>query len=447
MKKKSLAVLLCAAVCMAGLAGCGTGSGSGSEAKSGSADSGFAGETLSILTSAGWMDNRYDATIERFEKEYDVKVDLQTIPAEQYSDLLQSKLTTDSAADIFWIQSSPFAIESVIVNPEEYCIDFTGAKWEGIMPETRLASCKYNNKLYGLQIYHNSPDFVMVYNRSLFEDKGWQVPHTYEEFKNLCGQIKAAGMIPWYMPGADGWQHQLTFFQIGGAYEKAQPGLYEALNENKATFAGNKQMLQSLEEFKEFSDLGYFGDDWIGTDSSNLINALADREAAMATSGSGVIKSIQADTDTEDEFGMFLCPFIDNQSYPTNPSGPTMFGYKKSEHPELVKAFFDFVTTTESLQEILDNSPVFTNLDVKDDNLEQHWLPEEEEFMKQITEEQMKTPVLQAGTKYTNDYWGQFGQDLVAYCQGTITDPDTVLENMDKNRAEAAKAANDPNWK
>ena len=57
----------------------------------------FSGEELSILVSAGWMDNRYDATIERFEDTYGVTVDLQTIPADQYSDLLQSKLATDPA--------------------------------------------------------------------------------------------------------------------------------------------------------------------------------------------------------------------------------------------------------------------------------------------------------------------------------------------------------------
>ena len=85
-------------------------------------------------------------------------------------------------------------------------------------------------------------------------------------------------------------------------------------------------------------------------------------------------------------------------------------------------------------------------LDVLDENLEQHWLPEEEEFMASLTEEQMKTPVLQTGTKYTNDFWNQFGQDLVAYCQGTIKDADEILKNMDKNRAEAAKTAKDPNW-
>mgnify|MGYP000367461311 FL=1 len=217
MKKKVLAAVLCASMVMTALAGCGK-----SESGEGKEKSEFSGETLSILTSAGWMDNRYDDTIERFEEEYDVTVDLQTIPADQYSDLLQSKLTTDSCADVFWIQSNPFAIESVIVNPEEYCIDFTGAEWEKIMPETRLSSCKYDDKLYGLQIYHNSPDCVMVYNKTLFEENGWKVPTTYEEFKKLCGEIQDKGITPWYMPGADGWQHQLSFFQIGGVYEAAE---------------------------------------------------------------------------------------------------------------------------------------------------------------------------------------------------------------------------------
>ncbi|MDD2375811.1 MAG: carbohydrate ABC transporter substrate-binding protein, partial [Eubacteriales bacterium] len=48
----------------------------------------FAGKELSILVSQGWMDNHYDGIIARFEEEYSVTVDLQTIPADQYEDLL-----------------------------------------------------------------------------------------------------------------------------------------------------------------------------------------------------------------------------------------------------------------------------------------------------------------------------------------------------------------------
>lgn len=410
-----------------------------------SAESEFAGEELSILVSAGWMDNRYDATIERFEETYGVTVDLQTIPADQYSDILMSKLATDSCADIFWIQSNPFAIESVIVDPESYCLDQTGASWESVIPEARLASCTYDGKLYGMQIWHNSPEYVMVYNKTMFEENGWEVPSNYEEFKALCGQIAEAGITPWFMPGADGWQHQLAFFQIGGVYEEATPGLYDALNNNEATFADNEKMIEVLEQFKEFSDLGYFGEDWIGTDSTNMANEYADRNIAMAMNNSSYISQLVSDTGTTDEFGMFLIPLGDNTWYPTNPAGPTMFGYNGTEHPELVKEFFNFVATTESLQEILDNSPNYTNLDVNDDAVVQNWLPEEEEFVANISSDKMTVSVLQTGTKYTNDYWMQFGQDMVSYCLGEMEAND-VLANMDANRAEAAEVAEDPAW-
>ena len=122
-----------------------------------------------------------------------------------------------------------------------------------------------------------------------------------------------------------------------------------------------------------------------------------------------------------------------------------MFGYAGTEHPELVREWFRFVTTTESLQEILDNSGKYTNLDVTDENLEQPWLPEEEEFMNTVDKSKMLTPVLQTGTKYTNDYWMDFGADLIAYCQGTM-DADTVLANMDANRAAGAATAGDEAW-
>ena len=456
MFKKILTLVLCVTMTAALLAGCGK----KSDDKNGSSDTStssssnvtesakqdFKGQELSILVSAGWMDNRYDKTISRFEDTYGVTVDVQTIPADQYSDVLKTKLSTGTCPDIFWIQSDPFAIQSQIVTPDKYCIDFTGAKWQNIMPETRQKSAVYDGKLYGLQIWHNSPEYVMLYNKSLFDENGWTIPKTYAELKDLCAKIKAKGITPWFMPGADGWQEQLAFFQIGGVYEEATPGLYDGLNNNTATFADNKKMLEVLNQFKELSDKGYFGDDWIGTDSTNMSNDFGDRKIAMAMANSSFIKQIKDDTGSKDEYGLFLNPLGDNDTFPTNPGGPTMFGFKGTEHADLVKAFFDFVTTTESLQEILDNSPQYTNLDVTDTNVKQKWLPEEEAFMKTIPQDKMKTGVLQTATKYTNAYWMNFGADMISFCQGQI-DANKVLKNMDANRAEAAKAAGDTAWK
>lgn len=408
-------------------------------------DNPFKGEELSILVSTGWMDNRYDEVLERFEDTYDVVVDLQAIPADQYSDILQSKLATNTCADVFWIQSNPFAIGTTIIDPEEYCLDFTGAEWGNIMSDARRASGEYDGNLYGLQIWHNSPEFVMVYNKTLFDELGLEAPATYEELKSVSATIYENGITPWFIPGADGWQHQLSFFQIGGVYEGNQPGLFDALNNNEATFADNETMLTVLEQFKEMSSLGYFGEDWIGSNSANMINDFADRNIAMAMANSSYIKQIQDETGTSDEYGLFLIPFADNNYFPTNPAGPTMFGYNHTEHPELVKAFFEFVTTSESLQSILDNSPAYTNLDVYNRDIDQHWIPAEETFMATISTDQMAYPVLQTGTKYTNDYWMDFGADMVAYCLD-VMEANDVLKNMDINRAESAKVAGDPAW-
>ena len=148
MKRKMLSAFLCLTMVTGMLAGCGSTSSSAAAETSGSAASesteasstadasaaedtseatqDFSGEELSILVSQDWMNDCWDDVIANFEDKYDVTVDLQTIPADQYDDTLQTKLTTDSCADIFWIQSNPFAIDSVIVDPDKYCIDMTG---------------------------------------------------------------------------------------------------------------------------------------------------------------------------------------------------------------------------------------------------------------------------------------------------------------------------------
>ncbi len=439
--KKLFALILCVALCLMG-----TAMAENVVVEMVPNEGQFEGQELSILVSEDWMGDRYDQTIERFEETYGVTVDLQTMPADQYLNVLTSNLENGTCPDVFWIQSNPVgAIESNIGDPENRCIDFTGADWENVMPESRKSACVSGGKLYGLQLWHNSPEYVMVYNKSLFDELGIEkVPTTYAELKDVCATIAEAGITPWFMAGADGWRHQLPFFQIGGVYEEATPGLYDALNNNTATFAGNEKMLEVLEQFKELSDLGYFGEDWIGTDSTNQSNEFADRTIAFTVENSSTIKQIKDDTGTEDEFGLFLCPLGDNTWFTTSPAGPTMFGYKGTEHEDLVRAWFQFVCTPESLQEILDNSPKYTNLHVNVD-IEQHWLPEEEAFMETIPAEKLECCVLQNGTKYTNDYWMNFGQDLIEYVQGGI-DANEVLSRMDGYRAEAAKTVGDPAW-
>lgn len=117
---------------------------------------------------------------------------------------------------------------------------------------------------------------MLVYNKTLLGELGLEAPKTYADLKAACEKISAQGITPWFIAGSEGWVQALAFFQIGGVYEEAQPGLYEALNNNTATFADNEKMLEVLNQFKELSDAGYFGADWIGATNANLDNDFAD---------------------------------------------------------------------------------------------------------------------------------------------------------------------------
>ena len=45
----------------------------------------------------------------------------------------------------------------------------------------------------------------VLYNRDMFEQNGWEIPNTWEEFISLCEQIQAKGILPLYLGYKDTW--------------------------------------------------------------------------------------------------------------------------------------------------------------------------------------------------------------------------------------------------
>ena len=45
----------------------------------------------------------------------------------------------------------------------------------------------------------------ILYNRDMFEEHGWSIPHTWDEFISLCEEIEAAGIQPLYLGYKDTW--------------------------------------------------------------------------------------------------------------------------------------------------------------------------------------------------------------------------------------------------
>lgn len=409
--------------------------------------SGGAAPTLTWMVSQGWTWPGDEELIRKFKETTGIGVDLQVIPAAQHHDLIKARLSSGEGPDLFMVQTNEFLIKTATIDPERYLLDMSGESWINVMPQSRLPAVSYDGKVYGLMLWYNSPEFIYVYNKTLFDELGIRAPETFAEMDAACQKILDAGIVPIFEYVADGWHHQLPFFQIGPRYEERNPGLYKALNENARKFADVADFETVLNQINSFAQKGYYGRYYMSNTGADQNEAFATRQAAMVVAPSAAISQIRSEyPEFKDEMGICLLRFLDNNTFPSNPSGPAIFACAQTKYPDAVKEFFRFYTRPENLQIKLDGTAEWTNIDVTVP-INQHWTKEEEAFMAGITDRQKNIQaVLQTGTKYTNDQWMEFGADLASMFMGRMTAKE-VLQATDERRANIAGSQNDPAWK
>ena len=89
-------------------------------------------------------------------------------------------------------------------------IDDVWAEIEQYMtPGLKAASLGSDGKAYFVPVY-NYP-WVVLYRKSLFEEKGYTIPTTIDEFKALGDKMKADGLVPLAFGDQDGWPAMGTF--------------------------------------------------------------------------------------------------------------------------------------------------------------------------------------------------------------------------------------------
>ena len=152
--------------------------------------------------------------------------------------------------------------------------------------------------------------FSMLYNKSLFEEKGWTVPTTNDEFTALCRQIREeTDIIPVTHTGfAVG-----TYWRMLGAL--AQSGFLstpegaewtEAFRKGEASFeTGFGDALRMMQDWK---DAGALDASDAKSINSDVYAKLVNREAAMAYPVGGLASLSKAIAEGEDKIGAF--PFL-----------------------------------------------------------------------------------------------------------------------------------------
>ncbi|MFZ0530979.1 MAG: ABC transporter substrate-binding protein [Propionicimonas sp.] len=422
------------------LAGCSSG---GAATPSGSASSAATeAKTITVMASQDWIKDPELELAKKFEEKSGIKVDYQIIPADQYPTLLTTKLNSGESADIFMNQSGKFDIVSQL-QIEKNGADLTDQPWVSTFDSAVKDQVSVNGKVFGITIWDQSDSYAYIYNKKIFADLGLTPPTNFAEFKAVGAALLKAEITPIYEPVKDGWHHQLNFFDVSAAYDKSNPNLVADLNANKTTFAANPIFKTMIEQMKEVYDAGYWGEDAFSNEYANLATEMASGKYAMATNMMGRIADIVAAGKdyTEDDFGVFPAPYLDNQIIAETPCGPTKFIYSGSKNLDAAKQYLAFLAEPENLQFMIDQEPSFNALPFS--GLKTTYPAAMEAAIK--TFKPGTSTVYQNAVVYLNPQWMDFGADLSAYLTGDM-DADEVISKIDQRRADQAAAAKDSNW-
>ena len=445
MKKKLISGLLCATMASALFAGCGGSSETGSDA-SGESGSSAAGGTITIMASQDWIEDSEQELGAKFEEETGIHVDYQILPADQYQDVLLTRLNSGEGPDIFMAQSG-FAIDTTY-KVQENAVDLSNEPWMSTYSSFSAEQTSVDGKNYGMTYYDTTTDYYMIYNKKIMEAAGvTSVPTTFADFEAACQKIMDSGVTPIYEPVADGWHQTMLWTANAQVMDKEDPGIIDKLNNNETTFAENETMLTALTQLNDLAQKGYFGDNYLSDEFANAEGYLASGEYCMCFLKPGAIASIVANENnagyTEDDFGIMLLPICDNQYLNVHPTGPSKFIYSGSANIDAAKQYLEYISSKDSIQYVIDNATDVENLPF-DAGQTPEYSATTEEFLGSF-DDATSGMVLQDVCKYYNEQWMDISANIASMFIGDMT-PQEVLEAIDEGRAQLAEAAGDPNW-
>ncbi len=217
---KRLVMIVAVVTLLASLmAGCSGGNTNKPGERSGENNSGRENEKVTLKVSffqGGYGDAWFVWLKEQFEQKYNnVTIQLEGNP--KMNEIIQPRLESGSnVPDIVYVDESlmrkwgPAGLLTDLTELYQEPMD-NGKKLVETMTEETDASMDVFGKRYGLPWTKLTQG--VIYNEAMFEEHGWEYPHTWEEMEILVAKIKEKGIAPFTYPG----QYITYLFPFGHA--------------------------------------------------------------------------------------------------------------------------------------------------------------------------------------------------------------------------------------
>lgn len=431
MKKKLLATLLCTAMTIGLVAGCG----SSTQTSSGdTADTSAATEEAKTDTAAGSDEEgevelymfisgpEYADSINELLAEYktvkpNVTINYETTQND-YPTMLKAKLNAGECPDIF---SSTAGKE--IETYKEYSYDLSGQPVQEAMLPAIQASMQDadGNGCYGF--HYVGDQYGIIYNQDCLDAAGvTSLPKTLDELEECCEKLQAAGIQPF----ACGWAEWWVFKQ------SLIPFLTESVD-NYATFVNDMEAgTDSLNNHEMIKDNMFRFVDIVkaNCESKPLESDLASMQAALATGKAAM--------------GLGMGPWAESSLLAINPDMNINYGgypvsddpaqcqiaagasqalrvNKDSEHLQATLDFINWWFTSDYGREWLINLGSVPSIDTNG--------VYSSKMVEIAVKDTTENGAGNIGTSYSTDaFWQAFGESFQSYVEGSASKEDTITK-------------------
>lgn len=248
-------------------------------------------------------------------------------------------------------------------------IDISGMDFTSNYNLSMLNNISRDGELY----YLPGPAQVrgIIYNKTLFEENGWQVPNSYEEFIQLCQTIEASGMrsIQLGFKNAEVLDTAFVGYNYGEYYSKPQDVQWvNDYAEGKGSFGDH--FSSALDVFQDMIDAGVWKKSDLDIDYSQREKMLFNRQCAMVEDSVLMARMGYSQTGSTDEFA--LMPFF-NPGTDGDWARLYMVCYiglnkhledaENKEKYELVQEIMNYISTTEGQEALAyDTGAMFSSV-------------------------------------------------------------------------------------
>lgn len=314
--------------------------------------------TLELFSNKAESVDTYNNLIAQFEEEHpNINIQLETPP--EAETVLRTRLTRNDLPDILSIGGNntygELAAEGVFYDfSEEEFMDRVQPAYTDMLSALVGSDVEGN---FGVPYATNANG--MIYNKTLFDEMGMEIPETWDDLMALMDEAQAAeGVTPVLFTLQEAWTGLPTWNSLGGVL--APDDFHVQKTNGEATFQEEyDEVADKYLQLLEYAEGDVFG---VGYDDGNA--QFANGGFLFYPQGNWVIPELERN-NPDIELGFFAFPASDNAEENALVSGVDVLltMSETTDYPEEAMTFIEFMLEETTAQQYIDEQSAFSALE------------------------------------------------------------------------------------